>query len=86
MSHWISVTERLPESVDTVLIAYQSAYHASNKIQKMRGWSVLMARYAGGEWRFLTPKQKTRLPERIRFWMPIPDHPRELSRDDNGGG
>ena len=75
---WIPVTKRLPRNDKPVLVAYNAMWKPS----RQRHWSVHIVRYAGGQWRFLTTKEKTRKPERIRFWMPLPTAPRATSRPE----
>jgi len=75
---WISVKSQLPESDVPVLVAYRAQYKPRKTNLDGTRWSIITARHAGGEWRFLTKNQKSRLPERIIYWMPLPAAP------DNG--
>ena len=65
---WIPVSERMPRSDRMVLIMYRSA----PRNDKNGKPSQHLARYAGGQWRFLVPRDKTKLPERVTHWMPLP--------------
>lgn len=71
---WIACSDNLPDTDAPVLAAYRSQCRPRKRLSG-HGWSLILARYTGGEWRFLTPRQKTRLPERIRYWMPLPPPP-----------
>lgn len=71
--NWIHVEDDLPANAKTVLVAYNGMW----KPARQRHWAVLMARYSGGQWRFLDKRTKSRKPERVRYWMPIPRVPSE---------
>lgn len=73
---WIPVAEALPQDDFPVIVAYLPGFHKSTKQNRPRSWSITVARFSGGEWRFIIPKQKTRLPSRIKFWQPSPTPPR----------
>lgn len=68
--------DRPPSGNAPVLVAYNAMWKPS----RQKHWAVLIARFSGGQWRFLNKKDKTRRPERIRFWMPLPKPP--VSRPD----
>lgn len=65
---WESCAEQLPANNFPVLVAYLS--------ETKRKWSVIQARYSGGEWRFLTKRHKSRIQERILYWMSLPEPPK----------
>lgn len=78
---WVRCGERLPENDSLVLIAYNAAYRP-RRHGCARRWSIIMARYAGNEWRFLTSKQKNRLIERVTHWRPLPPAPGDEGAKD----
>lgn len=77
---WISVKDELPRSHKKVLVAYLPGFHMDPATKKVRPrrWQIMFSRYSGGQWRFLVKNEKTRKPERIRYWMPL-----ESPRGDN---
>lgn len=65
-ARWINVRDRLPLTDEPVLILYRADSGSRSK---------LIARYAGGAWRFLIQRQRNRLAERITHWMELPEEP-----------
>lgn len=68
---WFSVRDRLPSNERMVLIMYRSAPRADKGGRP----SQHLARYSGGQWRFLVPRDKTKIPERVTHWMRLPKYP-----------
>ena len=68
---WTPVGERLPPNERMVLIMYRSAPRNDKSGRR----SQHLARYAGSQWRFLVPRDQTKLPERVTHWMPLPRYP-----------
>lgn len=66
-TRWIPAS-RPPSGKAAVLVAYNGMWKPSRK----RHWTVLLAKFSGGKFRFLTTKDKTRKPERVKYWMPLP--------------
>ena len=69
---WIRVDVRLPAEDVRVLVVYKAGQGYGSGGSK----SVHFARFAGGQWRFVARNEKSRLPERITHWTPIPRLPR----------
>jgi hypothetical protein len=69
---WVDCAERLPGHDGRVLIVYRSKHGKR---------SMHVARYSGGEWRFIDkPPKRVMTPERVTHWMEEPALPRRSNR------
>ena len=70
--NWICIDERLPSTDARVLVVYKAGPGYCGSGSK----SAHFARFVAGQWRFLDLHDKSRLPERVTHWMPVPRLPR----------
>lgn len=71
MTFWVPVRRQLPREGVRVLISYES---------RTGHRRVIFAIHSGGEWRFLEPRDKSKLPERITHWADEPKPPSKRLR------
>jgi hypothetical protein len=76
---WTNVQDALPRDGRIVLVVYMRPIRRTGKAPTDRQ-KVLFALHSGGAWRFLEPRHKAMVGDRITHWMPKPPVPAAAER------